>query len=215
MNGEQNYQHQNMRFSTCAKEPQGSLSKVSGTRVSSAISEQTQDILNSIRQLESGSQSVTFLKKDDSKSVDEEVFDATADVKVLFSRVSMYFSPELRDRLFVQLDRLHDPNDWEEGDLPISALSFTTFLRWFYVSRPSKLPNFGMSSKGLMFSSWLANHNMDRLILEFLPSDRIKWFVTQQFEGEFDQSAGITGLDRIEAKLQSFDVDVWFKKKTD
>lgn len=143
-------------------------------------------------------------------TLEEKLFDARADVKILFSEVSMHFSDALRNKLFHQIDLLHDPDDWENGDDPIQSKSFNTFLRWFYLNKPQQLPNFGLSVAGCFIASWLTNHNKDSLILEFLSNDRIKWFVTKYYDKEADHSSGSTNLSRIAEVLAPYYPDNWF-----
>lgn len=147
--------------------------------------------------------------------LDERLFDATAVVKILLSRVSMHFSDALRQKLFRQIDLIHDPDDWEESEMPIEPKSFSTFLRWFYMNDPTQLPNFGLSDTGQFIATWLANQNKDSLILEFLKGDRIKWYVTKYYEDEeaADLSSGVTNLDRIASALEAFNANDWFNKK--
>lgn len=177
------------------------------------FSAQTVEVMDKIRQLEKNTLS-TFEKIYEKRvTLDEQLFDARANVKILLSRVSMHFSKALREKLFRQIDLLHDPDDWEEGDDPIQLQSFNTFLRWFYLYKPPQLPNFGLSAAGHFIASWLTNHNKDRLILEFLSNDRIKWFVTKNYDEEADHSSGLTKLNRIADMLAPYHTDDWFTKE--
>ena len=55
----------------------------------------------------------------ETKTLEDRLFDATANVKILTSQVAMHLDPEWRERLFKQLDSLHDPEEWEAEDKPI------------------------------------------------------------------------------------------------
>ena len=176
------------------------------------FSAHTVEVMDKIHELEN-SQPTSENPYASRATLDEQLFDARANVKILFSQVSMHFSDALRNKLFHQIDLLHDPDDWENGDDPIQSQSFSTFLRWFYLNKPQQLPNFGLSVAGHFISSWLTNHNKDSLILEFLSNDRIKWFVTKYYDEEADPSSGSTNLSRIADVLAPYYPDNWFTKE--
>lgn len=176
------------------------------------FSAETSHLFKTIGQLESSKSPTSRDDLQGRRSVNELLFDARAAAKVAFSQVSMHFSADFRERLFDQVDRLHEADDWEEGDLPVKTLSFNTFLRWFYLNKPERLPSFGLTSAGHFIATWLCNENKDRLILEFLPRDRIKWFVTKDYDGELDYGAGITVLTRILISLAPYDPSSWLSR---
>lgn len=177
------------------------------------FSAHTVEVMNKIRELEKNTLSTSETIYEKRVTLDERLFDSRANVKILLSQVSMHFSEALRKKLFRQIDLLHDPDDWEEGDDPIQLQSFKTFLRWFYLNEPPQLPNFGLSAAGHFIASWLTNHNKDRLILEFLSNDRVKWFVTKYYGEEADHSSGLTKLSRIADVLAPYHADDWFTKE--
>lgn len=174
----------------------------------------TKEVMSKVSEIEKNDLSIDeniYVKRD---TLNEQLFDARANVKILLSNVSMYFSEALREKLFRQIDLLHDFEDWEEGDTPVQTQSFCTFIRWFFMTQPQQLPNFGLSSAGHFISSWLANDNKDSLILEFMSNDQIKWFVTKSYEEGPDQSSGLTKIFRIADILSPYHVDNWYTEKT-
>lgn len=177
----------------------------------SSVSSQTVNVMEQIRDLEKRTSLVTQNISDREVSLDEQLFDARASVKILFSKVSMHFSKALREKLFYQIDLLHDCDDWEEGDESIQLQSFNTFLRWYYLNDPQRTPSFGLSSTGQFIASWVANENRDSLILEFLPNDRIKWFVSKYYDEELDRSSGQTMLNRVSTVLAPYCLEDWFR----
>lgn len=182
--------------------------------VEQSFSAHTVEVMDKIRELEKNTLSISEKIYEKRVTLDERLFDARANVKILLSQVSMHFSDALRNKLFHQIDLLHDPDDWEDGDDPIQLQSFNTFLRWFYLNGPPLLPNFGLSVAGNFIASWLTNHNKNSLILEFLSNDRIKWFVTKFYDEEADHSSGSTKLSRITAVLAPYHTDDWFSKES-
>lgn len=178
------------------------------TDTHSLVSDSTLQLLKSVEKLSRNSgegETTTRIE-----TLAEQLFKSTADAKVTFSKVSVHFPKELRDKLFSQLDLIHDASDWETDDQPIVAKSLTSFLRWTYVTKPQKNPNFGLSNDGYLVASWLGNSNKDKLILEFLVNDRIRWFVEKRFEETTDYSNGITKLTRINKVLEPYEVEQWF-----
>ncbi|MCZ6804019.1 MAG: hypothetical protein O7D86_08830 [Proteobacteria bacterium] len=199
--------------------PITSLKSISGhgifeNAVEQYFSRQTEEVMKKIRELEENTLSISEKIYEKRVTLDEQLFDAKANVKILLSQVSMHFSDTLRKKLFHQIDLLHDPDDWEDGDDPIQLQSFKTFLRWFYLYKPPQLPNFGLSNTGHFIASWLTNHNKDSLILEFLSDDRITWFVTEYYDEEADHGSGSTKLSRIADVLAPYHSDNWFIKET-
>ncbi len=146
--------------------------------------------------------------------LEEKLFDAKAQVKILFSQVSMHFSKDLRTKLFDQLDLLHEIEGWEEGDDAVKTESFSTFLRWLYLYRPDNFPSLGLSFSGHLIASWLANDNKDILTLEFLHRDTIKWYVTKYFDKEPEQGNGTASLRRIGNTLSPYHTEDWFSGRS-
>ena len=175
-------------------------------------SPKTVEVMDKIRDLRSMTQLISTNYSNENISLYEQLFDARSDVKILLSQLSMHYSAELREKLFRQIDLIHDPEDWEEGDDPIQLQSFKTFLRWFFINKPVQLPNFGLSAGGNFIASWVVNHK-DTLILELLSRDRIKWFVTKYYDEEVDHSSGLTNLSRIAEVLAPYHSEDWFTKE--
>ena len=88
------------------------------------ISNLSKDVFQKIVNYETISSVIAHPTK--SQSLEEKLFDAKANVKVMFSKVSMHFSDETRTKIFKFIDFLHDEDDWEEGDSPINSESFNT-----------------------------------------------------------------------------------------
>src|SRR5208337_3485201 len=98
-----------------------------------AVSNETRDITQRVHALRSRP-SPAFLQihvdpASKNKALDEQLFDALAEVKAMTSQVAMHLDKDWRDKLFHQLDSLHDPAEWERDDQPIQRSSFGTFLK--------------------------------------------------------------------------------------
>ena len=142
------------------------------------------------------------------RPIEERLFDATANVKMLTSQVAMHIDRVWRDKLFKQLDFLHSPKDWEEEDEPIQQASFATFLKAIVQIKPAKRPGLGLSYDGHLIAAW--TNGPDRLTVEFLQNDRVRWVIGRQIEDESEQIAGQTVVSRLADTLEPYHPEIWF-----
>ena len=120
----------------------------------------------------------TVAENHETKTLEDRLFDATANVKILTSQVAMHLDHEWRERLFKQLDSLHDPEEWEAEDKPIQQSSFATFLKAICQIRPSVRPGLGLSHDGQLIAAWTSGKN--RLTIEFMRNDRVSTFTARK-----------------------------------
>lgn len=144
------------------------------------------------------------------QSLDEKLFNATSEVKVLTSQVAMYLDPDWRSKLFGQLDSLHEVDEWDDRDLPVKKESFSTFLKAICDIRPKKRPGLGLTPSGQLIASWTNGPN--RLTIEFLDNGRVKWVISRQIEGESEQFVGHTQVTRLSESLKPYQATDWFGK---
>jgi len=149
------------------------------------------------------------LVQDHHPSLGEQLFDATAAAKIQTAQVAMYLEPKWRENLFRQLDLLHDPDGWEGGDLPIQQASFATFLRAICQIKPRRRPGLGLSSTGHLVAAWVSGDD-DRLIIEFLPADSVRWVITRHIGSDEERFVGHTRAPRLLECLTPFAPDYWF-----
>ena len=143
-------------------------------------------------------------------SVEERLFDARANVKIMTSKVSMHINPGLREKLFRQIDMLHDPDEWEEeDDVPVNELSYKAFLSGFLQINPERGPGLGISYTGNLIASWVSDR--DRLIIEFMPN-QVKWVITRFINDEPEQFTGRTKINRLFESLTPYNPAHWFSK---
>jgi len=150
-----------------------------------------------------------------SDTLAEKLFDACADAKIAYAQLAVHLPSTLKVKLFGQLDLIHDEEDWEDGEAPINKRSLATFLRWFYLYEPDRLPNFGLTTEGALVASWLANSNQDKLILEFEGQDHIKWYLEKIFDDDVDRASGTTSLKRIQGVIAPYAPQAWFAVVTE
>lgn len=146
-------------------------------------------------------------------TLEEEIYQVLADAKISVSRVASHLPDDQRRRLFSQIDRLHDVDDWESGDMPAQRSSFQTFLRTILtlLRATSSLnwPSLGMSHRGHLLASWGTQE--DHLTLEFLAGDRVQWSLSCP-DGD-DQAASVVGEGAILSlikHLSPYDPEHWF-----
>jgi len=151
------------------------------------------------------SSTVTREKPDDLASV---LFDVSAELKKLTSRVSMHLPPQWREVIFNQIDSLCDPEEWDEEDAFPSIPSFRTFLRLLLTLKPSKRPGLGMSGAGVLVAAWTNGRN--RLTVECQPQDQVRWVLAREMEGRVERCAGQTTIERLSDCLAPYHPIIWF-----
>ncbi len=142
------------------------------------------------------------------RSLEERLFDATANVKILTAQVAMHLDREWRDKLFRQLDSLHDPDEWEQDDEPIQQTSFATFLKAIVQIKPTRRPGLGLSHGGHLIAAWTTG--LDRLTIEFLPNDRVRWVLALHRDDEPEYFVGQTPVSRLTEGLAPHNPGHWF-----
>jgi hypothetical protein len=142
------------------------------------------------------------------QSLQERLFDATANVKILTSQIAMHLEKEWRNKLFRQLDSLHDPREWEPEDEPVQQASFATFLKAIIRIKPKRRPGLGLSHAGHLIAAWTVG--ADRLTIEFLANDRVRWVIGRRRDDEPEHIAGQTRVSRLTEALAPYDPTTWF-----
>jgi hypothetical protein len=138
----------------------------------------------------------------------EQLFDALATVKELTSKVAMHMDGQWRAKLFHQLDSLHDTEEWEEGDVPVQQTSFATFLKAMLSLNPERRPGLGLSSAGNLIAAWTTGG--DRLTIEFLPQERVRWVMSRQSDDGPVRYAGDIPVTRLQEGLLKHHSEHWF-----
>lgn len=137
-----------------------------------------------------------------------KLFNAAASLKMQASQVSMHLPEYWRVRLFKMLDTLYSPEEWDDNDQTITSASFWTFLRLTLAVGPGGKPGIGASDSGNFIAAW--KHGENRLTLEFLPEDKIKWSVAVSREGERYYAAGRSSLAWLMGDLEAYTPKLWF-----
>lgn len=145
-------------------------------------------------------------------TVEEVLFDARANIKVLTSALSMHLDDGFRRSLFEQIDLIHDPDDWDETDSPINSDTFKSFIRWYILNSPGVKPGYGLSSTGNIIAMWF--NNKDKLLIEFFPYDKARWLVSKVVaDDEFERASGTAKISRLLDVLAPYSPNDFFRRK--
>lgn len=102
-------------------------------------------------------------------SLDEQLFDERAKLKIAVSRVSMHLKQAWRESIFRQIDVLYSSEDWEDDSTFATGDAFRTLLRFIVFAAPNSLPSLAIAPNGNPVASWADGDR--RVHIEFLPSD--------------------------------------------
>ena len=122
----------------------------------------------------------------------------------------MHLDNEWREKLFRQLDSLLDAQEWDLRDLPPTLASFATFLRLMLLIKPDVRPSFGASSDGKFIAAWTVGD--DRLTLECLPGDQVRFLIAVTNEGERERVAGSVPITRLMDVIAPYGSDRWLRR---
>ena len=150
------------------------------------------------------------LNKHHSNSIEEQLYDNRAELKILTAHYAVaYINQNFKKQLFNQLDWLLDPESWVEGDVLAKPESFKTLIKFILNAKPKNAPSVGLSQDGNILATWQQEAN--KLILECLPKENIKWFVSCVFEEKKERASGeASTLKRLLAVLSPYKKSGWF-----
>lgn len=153
---------------------------------------------------------VIFRRREDlGPSTAEQLFDATAGAKIWTSQVAMRLNRAVRDRLFRQLDNLHNDDDWLEGDVPVSLDSFKSLVRGILMDVIGGKPGLSLTPQGNLIALW--TDGGDKLAIEFQPGDTVRYLWSQRIEDDFERASGTTSLRRLPVVLSPLNAERLFR----
>ena len=147
-------------------------------------------------------------KTQPAQTVGEKLYDALATFKIRTATVAMHLDRERRSKLFRQLDGLLAVEDWEIADPAPTIDSFATLLRLLTLLKPARLPGLGASGEGNLIAAWTVSD--DRLTIECLPRDMVRWHLSAAINGERERCVATTPLRRLSEVLQPYQPERWF-----
>jgi hypothetical protein len=135
------------------------------------------------------------------------LFERLTELTIESSRIAMHLDRDWRDGLFKQLSLTMLPDEWDEDDQLPLVRSFQTFLRatvfWRFVERPGT----AISAEGNFIASWTKEG--ERVTLEWLPDDQVRWVVSRPLGELRESAAGRTDVRRLKSVLSPYEVAGW------
>jgi hypothetical protein len=143
----------------------------------------------------------------------QAVFDNAVALKVATGKLAMHLSERYRTKLFSEVDRVLNIENWDDDSSLIDERSFATFLRAILYNKIPRVPSLGVS-QGRLLASWHARGGAQLLYVEFLADDRLKILLTTAGDAQTSESAALivpsrllrerlSGLDFEEAVLDA------------
>lgn len=129
-------------------------------------------------------------------------------LKGIAGAVAMHLDADWRRRLFARLDEICDPEEWEVDCALPSEQSFSTFVRMIIYLHPTKRPSIGLAPNGNFLSAW--RHGDDRITIESLANDEVRWSLSRTLEGERELAAGRVQIHRVPDVTDAYDPDPLF-----
>jgi hypothetical protein len=114
-------------------------------------------------------------------NVAARLFNVRANAKMVAAQVSMHLKPEWRAKIYRQIDRLLDVEQWDEGDGLLDVASMKSFLRFIIYANATAVPSLGMAPTGAILAAWRADTR--RLTIEFRGNDSCRLAISH-FTGD-------------------------------
>lgn len=140
--------------------------------------------------------------------VASQLFSATAQAKIWTASVAMHLDRQVRDRLFRQLDSLHDADEWVAGDTPVNLSSYQCLVRAILYHHINSKPGLALMPSGNILALWRDGNN--KLTVEFLPGNKTRWMVQTQLDNDTERAAGVSSLERLRDVIQPYCANRWF-----
>ena len=137
----------------------------------------------------------------------ERLFVALAEAKIWTSKVAMRLDRVARDRLFRQMDVLHDVDEWD-GDKPVALRSYQSLVRGILHHKINSRPALSLMPNGNILALWRDGDN--KLTVEFLPDNRARWFVEFHTLDGSERATGSAPLERLRQVIEPYDAARWF-----
>jgi hypothetical protein len=141
--------------------------------------------------------------------LDERLAERLLVFKRMISPISRYLDANWRSELFETLDRLFEFEDWDSDFALPDEHSFATFLRLIIHLHPTKRPGIGLSARGHILASW--SRGRDRIVIECLANDELRWVLSQSNEGRRESAAGKNRIQRLVELIEGYEPDRFFK----
>lgn len=145
------------------------------------------------------------------EAIASELFSATAQAKIWTSKVAMLLDIKTRDRLFRQLDSLHDADEWVAGDKPVNLESYQTCVRAILYHHIDSKPALALMPSGNILALW--KDGADKLTVEFLPKNQTRWMIQNSASTGIERATGISPLERLREVIEPYCANRWFSAR--
>jgi len=133
---------------------------------------------------------------------EERLFDVLVGLKVTAAQYSMHLTSNVRHRIFSELDRLLNAENWyEEDDFPTTE-AFRDFLSWTVYSQHQCWQSLGVGNGGQMLAVWLAPRGV--VTAGFRGNNKVGWTAKIDVDGVASLSADIGSLKEFDRLLGSY-----------
>ncbi|HEY5409339.1 MAG TPA: hypothetical protein VIJ94_01305 [Caulobacteraceae bacterium] len=139
---------------------------------------------------------------------DERLFDQLVALKLTAADFPAQLDVAWRAGLFARLDHLLDADEWDFTDEMPSVESFKTLLRAIIHNHVKTRPGLGATRDGKIIASW--RNGEDRLVLEAMPNDHVRWVASRHIGGDRISAAGTSPSRFLRSALQPYNPEVWF-----
>lgn len=137
-----------------------------------------------------------------------EMFERRVALKMLTSSLAMHLEAQWRTGLFCELDDLLEEDGWVSGDRLPEIASFKTFLRLVIHLGHVRRPGLGSTHEGNIVAAWTTGR--DRLTVECLAEDQLRWVLSKNINGEHVSVAGRCSVSFIPEALSPYSPEGWF-----
>jgi hypothetical protein len=139
----------------------------------------------------------------ESHSFAEKLFNSLVELKVGVAEYAMHLTPDVRAKIFKDLDDLLNVDDWHEDDLLPRLLSFRDFLKWTIYSKRFNWLSLGFSDEGNVLVAWKSGKGM--LTASYDGAGRVWWTAAITLDGELNHVAGDSTLEYFETEARRLD----------
>lgn len=150
-------------------------------------------------------------------SVDEDIFNNLAALKVQTSELAMHLRRNDRDSIFAEIDYLLDPAEFDtKEDCLIDNGAFRSYLRFLTYSPQARPATLGVGAGGEVIAVWIGDNNANKrtLSVEFMADDHVKCsFIHVTDQQQILEAASYIGaIKRLDDVLQPYNVDDLYKR---
>ena len=143
--------------------------------------------------------------------IERRLFDSLSEIKIFLSQVSMHLDNAMRNKIFDQLDKICNVEEWDIADDPIEISSFRTFIRMIFLINPTRYPGLALANKGNLLAYWVNEDS--RLSIECLERDSVKIVLSKRLDNDIDRAAIITTIGNVMNRLSPYSPSCWFDSK--